>query len=96
MLCCTSLLSSVLRSAALGLRRAVLCCAVHLCSDLWLGLKKAAYAVLQICAFICTLTPGWGLRRLLYALLQICALVPCWALGELLYAELHISAVSVL
>ena len=71
MLCCTSVLSSVLRSAALRLRRAVLCCAVplccYMCSDLrTLGLGELFCAVLSSVLR----SMAQGLEELLYAVLS--------------------------
>ena len=72
MLCYTSKLSSVLRSATLRLRRTALCFAAHLCSDLLLGLRKAA---LCFDAHLCCILALEGLEELLYAVLYICAVI---------------------
>ena len=59
MLCCTSVLSSVLSSIAQGLRRAALCCAADLYSSgSGRGLRELLYAVLYICAVICAQISG--------------------------------------
>ena len=93
MLCCTSVLSSVLRSAALGLRRAGAVLQISALVPSW-DLGELFYAVLYISAVICAQIYGPGLRRA--ALCCAADLCSSWALGELLYAVLHICAVSVL
>ena len=58
MQCCTSVLSSVLRSMAQGLEE-LLYAVLQICALVpsW-ALGELFYAVLHICAVICALSPG--------------------------------------
>ena len=98
MLSCTSVLSSVLISAAKGLgellyailhicavicaqtnglklRRAPLCCSADLCSGSQLGFGRDGLSWAAYLCCISALTSGWSLRELFYAVLHICALI---------------------
>ena len=69
MLCCTSVLSSVLRSMAQALGE-LLYAVLQICALVpsW-ALGELLYAVLHICALFFS----WALGELLYAVLHICA-----------------------
>ena len=101
MLCCTSVLSYVLRSLVQGLGE-LLYAVLQICALIpgW-TMGELLHAVLHISAVSVLLAPALGLRRAVlccavHLCCHLCSDLRPQGLGELLYAVLHIYAVSLL